>query len=104
MSSSRRRQLLDMAAQHDLLIIEDDYEFEMNFLEPPTPALKAQDTDGRVIYVGSLSKSVFPGLRLGYMVAPEGLIQQARALRHLILRHPPGHAQRTLAYCMALGH
>jgi GntR family transcriptional regulator/MocR family aminotransferase len=43
-------------------------------------------------------------LRLGYMVAPEGLIQQARALRHLILRHPPGHAQRTLAYFMALGH
>ena len=104
MSPSRRRQLLDMAAQHDLLIIEDDYEFEMNFLESPTPALKAQDTGGRVIYVGSLSKSVFPGLRLGYMVAPEGLIQQARALRHLILRHPPGHAQRTLAYFMALGH
>ena len=104
MSASRRRQLLDIAARHDLLVIEDDYEFEMNFLESPTPALKAQDNDGRVIYVGSLSKSVFPGLRLGYMVAPEGLIQQARALRHLILRHPPGYAQRTLAYFMALGH
>jgi len=104
MSPSRRRHLLDLASQHDLLIIEDDYEFEMNFLESPTPALKAQDKDGRVIYVGSLSKSVFPGLRLGYMVAPEGLIRQARALRHLILRHPPGHAQRTLAYFMALGH
>ena len=104
MPAERRRQLLDMANQHDFLIIEDDYEFEMNFLEAATPALKSQDYDSRVIYVGSLSKSVFPGLRLGYLVAPEPVIKQARALRHLILRHPPGHAQRTLAYFMALGH
>ena len=83
MSATRRRQLLDLASRHDLLIIEDDYEFEMNFLESPTPALKAQDRDGRVIYVGSLSKSVFPGLRLGYMVAPESLIQQALSLIHI---------------------
>ena len=104
MPPARRRALLNLASQHDLLIIEDDYEFEMNFIEQATPALKSQDTEGRVIYVGSLSKSVFPGLRLGYMVAPEAFIEEARALRHLILRHPPGHAQRTLAYFMALGH
>ena len=104
MPASRRRELLDLASRHDLLIVEDDYEFEMNFLEAATPALKSQDDEGRVIYVGSLSKSVFPGLRLGYLVAPEHLIVEARALRHLILRHPPGHAQRTLAYFMALGH
>ena len=98
MAAGGRRALLDLTRQHDFIIIEIDYEFEMNFLEPATPALKSQDHDGRVIYVGSLSKSVFPGLRLGYLVAPEQLIEQARALRHLILRHPPGHAQRTLAY------
>ena len=104
MPAERRRALLELAGKHDFLVVEDDYEFEMNFLESATPALKSQDREGRVIYVGSLSKSVFPGLRLGYLVAPEPLIDEARALRHLILRHPPGHAQRTLAYFMALGH
>jgi len=104
MPAERRRELLELAGKHDFLVVEDDYEFEMNFLESATPALKSQDREGRVIYVGSLSKSVFPGLRLGYLVAPEPLIAEARALRHLILRHPPGHAQRTLAYFMALGH
>ena len=104
LSRERRRHLLEMAAKHDVLVVEDDYEFEMNFLESPSPALKSMDTSGHVIYVGSFSKSLFPGLRLGYLVASEKLIEEARSLRHLMLRHPPGQTQRTAAYFMALGH
>lgn len=104
MSRDRRRKLLDIAKQHDVLVVEDDYEFEMNFLDTPSPALKSMDDSGHVIYVGSFSKSLFPGLRLGYLVASESLIKEARSLRHLMLRHPPGQTQRTAAYFMALGH
>ena len=104
LSRERRRQLLKLAKEHDVLVVEDDYEFEMNFLESPSPALKSMDESGHVIYVGSFSKSLFPGLRLGYLVASEKLIEEARSLRHLMLRHPPGQTQRTAAYFMALGH
>ena len=104
MPMARRRALLDRARDMDALIVEDDYEFEMSFLKPPSPALKSLDRDGRVIYVGSFSKSLFPGLRLGYLVGSEPFIREARALRASVLRHPPGHIQRTAAYFLSLGH
>lgn len=100
----RRRALLKRAAEIDALIVEDDYEFEMSFLAAPSPALKSLDDEGRVIYVGSFSKSLFPGLRLGYLVGSEPFIREARALRASVLRHPPGHIQRTAAYYLSLGH
>jgi GntR family transcriptional regulator/MocR family aminotransferase len=101
---ARRRALLARAREMDALIVEDDYEFETSFLRPPSPALKSLDTDGRVIYVGSFSKSLFPGLRLGYLVGSEPFIREARALRASVLRHPPGHIQRTTSYFLSLGH
>ncbi|TMV06806.1 PLP-dependent aminotransferase family protein [Ruegeria sediminis] len=104
MPVNRRHELLRRARDIDAMIVEDDYEFEMAFLGAPSPALKSLDRDGRVIYVGSFSKSLFPGLRLGYMVGSEPFIREARALRSLVLRHPPGHIQRTAAYFLSLGH
>lgn len=104
MPLDRRQALLERATQDGFLIIEDDYEFEMSFLKPPSPALKSLDKDGRVIYVGSFSKSLFPGLRLGYLVGPEPFIREVRALRSSVLRHPPGLIQRTAAYFLSLGH
>lgn len=104
MPMARRHALLQRARDIDALVVEDDYEFEMSFLDAPSPALKSLDTEGRVIYVGSFSKSLFPGLRLGYLVGSEAFIREARALRASVIRHPPGHIQRTAAYFLSLGH
>lgn len=104
MPMARRHALLERAEAEDFLIVEDDYEFEMSFLKPPSPALKSLDRNGRVIYVGSFSKSLFPGLRLGYLVGPAPFIREARALRASVLRHPPGHIQRTTTYFLSRGH
>jgi GntR family transcriptional regulator / MocR family aminotransferase len=104
MSLTRRQALLAWANESDAIIIEDDYEFETNYLGQPTPALKSLDENGRVIYVGSLSKSLMPGLRMGFIVGPPELINEARALRRLMLRHPPGNNQRVVALFLALGH
>jgi GntR family transcriptional regulator/MocR family aminotransferase len=104
MSLERRKALLEAAGRHDFIAVEDDYEFETNYMGTPLPALKSLDEEGRVIHVGSLSKSLMPGLRLGYVVADERLIAELRALRRLMLRHPPGNNQRAAALFMANGH
>jgi GntR family transcriptional regulator / MocR family aminotransferase len=104
MSMERREALLAKAAACDSLIIEDDFEFESNYLTHPHPALRSIDSDDRVIYMSCLSKVLAPGLRLGFMVAAPEVINEARKLRRLIVRHPPLNNQRTAAFFLSLGH
>ncbi|MCB1462486.1 MAG: PLP-dependent aminotransferase family protein [Nitratireductor sp.] len=104
MSMARRHELLHWAQANDTLIIEDDYEYETNYRGESAPALKSLDRDGRVLHVGSLSKSLMPGLRMGFLVAPAELVAELRALRKLMLRHPPGNNQRVVAIFLAQGH
>jgi GntR family transcriptional regulator/MocR family aminotransferase len=104
MPLDRRLALLKLASQRDFVVIEDDYEFETNYVNEPCPALKSLDDEGRVIYVGSFSKTLFPGLRLGFLVGPRAFIEEARALRRLMVRHAPNNNQRTAALFLSLGH
>lgn len=100
----RRQRLLRQAELQDFVVIEDDYEAENLYVGAPMPALKSLDKTGRVIYVGSVSKSLSPVLRLGYIVAPRGLIAELRVLRHAMVRHPSAFLQHAYALFLSLGH
>ena len=104
MDIDRRLALLAQASEHDIILIEDDYESEFNYTDKPIPALKSHDSEGRVIYIGSLSKTLAPGIRLGFMVAPKAFIKQACALRRLMLRHPPSNNQFIIAQFLKRGY
>ncbi|MGC4376624.1 PLP-dependent aminotransferase family protein [Fictibacillus sp. Mic-4] len=77
MSHERRRQLLSLASQFDFLIVEDDAYGELSFSKSPVP-LKAIDTEGRVLYVGSLSKVVAPGIRVGWIAGAENFVSSCK--------------------------
>lgn len=104
MTLERRKALLSAARKTDALIIEDDFECEMNFLNTPLPSLYSLDREGRVIYLAAISKVLNPGVRLGFMVAPREVIAAARRLRNLTTRRPSPNAQRAAAYFLTLGH
>ncbi|MCZ6830204.1 MAG: PLP-dependent aminotransferase family protein, partial [Gammaproteobacteria bacterium] len=104
MPLENRYRLLRKAVQSDIILIEDDYENEFNYQSNPLPALKSLDNNDRVIYVGSLSKTISPGLRMGYLVGPTELIDELRALRRLMLRHPAANNQHSMALFLARGY
>ena len=104
MPLERRREILELAKKRDIVLFEDDHESELNFSGRPLPALKSLDSDGRVIYLGSLSKTLAHGLRIGYIVAPADLIRELRALRRLVMRHGPANNAHTASLFIAQGH
>ncbi|WP_299879464.1 PLP-dependent aminotransferase family protein [uncultured Cocleimonas sp.] len=104
MPIKRRTELLKNAKENNFIIIEDDYEAELTYNKKPLAALKSQDTDGRVIYIGSISKTLAPGIRLGFMVAPKEFIEEARVLRRLMLKHPPSNNQFIIARFLQRGY
>ena len=81
MSLERRRQLLSWAKECNVWIVEDDYDSEFSYAGSPLPALKAIDHDDRVIHCGSFNKSLFPSLRIGYMVVPDAILKEVATVR-----------------------
>jgi GntR family transcriptional regulator/MocR family aminotransferase len=104
MSPARRVALLEFARQHGAVVIEDDYDGEFRYGGRPLDALQTLDRDGSVFYVGTFSKSLFPALRLGYMVAPPWALAALARARQLSDWHSDVLAQDTLALFIAEGH
>jgi GntR family transcriptional regulator / MocR family aminotransferase len=104
MSLQRRLELLDWARAAGGFVLEDDYDSEYRYAGRPLAALQGLDRDGRVIYVGTMSKVMFPGLRVGYMVVPEQLIDAFLAVRALVDAHPSSIAQAALVDFIGEGH
>jgi GntR family transcriptional regulator/MocR family aminotransferase len=97
MSFQRRTDLLDFARNHNAFVFEDDYDAEFRFVGPPLPSLQGIDTAGRVIYAGTVSKILCPSLRLGYIVAPEHLVDAFVKIRSAMDQHSSPIEQATLA-------
>jgi len=97
MSFERRTALLDFARGNDAFIFEDDFYAEFRFTGPPLPSLQGIDDFGRVIYAGTMSKILYPSLRLGYVVAPEALIDPFVKIRSTMDQHSSAIDQATLA-------
>lgn len=104
LSPERRAKLLDKARERQLVIIEDDVDSAINYLENAPPALRALPGGERVVYLSDFSRILAPAVRLGFIVADPEFIAAARRLRTLYSRHPPLISQRILALLLASGN
>ena len=104
MSLGRRVALLRWAVEHDAVILEDDYDSEFRFADQPVEPLQSLDRDGRVIYVGTFSKSLLPALRTGFLVPPRSLTPALREAKRVTTWEGDLTTQGALAEFLAEGH
>lgn len=104
LSLPRRLALLDWAREHDAWIVEDDYDGEYRYVSRPLPALKSLDRHARVLYAGTFSKVLFPGIRIGYLVVPAALVERFEQVGQLFLGHCPELTQAIVATFLTEGH
>jgi GntR family transcriptional regulator/MocR family aminotransferase len=104
MSAARRLQLLDWAQSSGAWVIEDDYDSEYRYGSMPIASLQGLDHNSRVIYIGTFSKTLFPSLRLGYIVIPPDLVSRFAAVRYVMDIAPPHFFQAVLTDFMNEGH
>jgi GntR family transcriptional regulator/MocR family aminotransferase len=104
MSLPRRQQLLDAARRHGAWVLEDDYDSEYRFSGPPLSSLEGLDTDGRVLYMGTFSKVLYPGIKIGYLVVPRLLVESFRQAHYDLNRPGQMPLQAALAEFIDMGH
>lgn len=103
LSAERRMQLMSLARKYGFALLEDDYDFDYHFTSSPLLPLASLDTRGHIIYVGSFCKTIAPGIRIGFMVAPEAVINEAAALRKLIDRQGEQLLEEAMAELLSAG-
>jgi GntR family transcriptional regulator/MocR family aminotransferase len=103
LSAERRMRLMNLARKYGFALLEDDYDFDYHFTSDPLLPLASLDTGGHIIYVGSFCKSIAPGIRIGFMVAPELVISEAAALRKLIDRQGEQLLEEATAELLSTG-
>lgn len=104
MPISRRRRLLEWAEANDSIIIEDDYNSELRYTGMPVPALQGIDHSGRVVYLGSFTSTLFPAVRISYMVLPESMVKLYDGIRSFYDQTCSKTEQLTLAEFMKRGY
>ena len=104
MPAGRRYELLEWAQKNNSVIIEDDYDSELRYFGKPIPALQGLDEHDRVVYLGSFSSTLFPAVKISYMVLPESMAEIFRSIKHQYTQTCSKSEQLTLAFFMEDGY